>query len=128
MSRKNGKAKAEEESKRPSITQEQINEIEDRELDKNIPGRGHLFHVKKKYLPESTRLNDREIMSFAIGDVQQAVLDHDRTESVFEVLKNSLMVYKISREGDGRKESIVLHQLTSEEKAAAQGGLFDNDS
>lgn len=113
---------------RPNISQEELDVFEERELDRQIPGRGHLFHVKKKHLHESTRLNKKMIMAFAIGDVQQAVLNHTRTESVFEILKNAIMGYEISEDGEGRKESIILHQLTSEEKeAAAQGGLFGQD-
>lgn len=113
---------------KPPITKEDIQKWEAIDNNKNIPGRGHLFHVRKEHLPESTRLNEREIVAFAIGDVQQAVLDHNRTESVFDIFKHNIMQYKISFEGQGRKESIILHQLTTEEKTAAlKGSMFGID-
>jgi len=114
---------------RPSVgdlSDEKQAAFEERELDRAIPGRGHLFNVKKKFLHESTELNEAEVFSFAIGDVQKALYDHNRTESVFEILENAIMGYRISLKRKGRGESIILHQLTTEEKqAAADGGLLD---
>ncbi len=73
-------------------------------------------------MPESSRLNDREIISFAIGVTQREMLNIRRTESLFEVFMNSVLRFKISQGGDGRKEHIVLHQLDTDQKSQTMGG------
>lgn len=114
---------------RANISQEEVDKFEEQEEDRHIPGKGHLFHVKNKHLHESARLNKQMIFGFAARDMQQAVLDPNRTESAWDTFKNRFMGYTISEDGEGRKESIVMHQLTAEEKeAAAQGGVFGRDA
>ena len=110
------------------LTREEIEAFEEAELDKDIPGKGYLFHVKNKHLPESSRLNEKEIIGFSVGKVQQAVLDKNRTESAFDIFMNSVLRMKISFEGEGRKENIILHQLSSDDKAEARGGLYGDGS
>ena len=112
---------------RAQLTREEIEAFEEKEMDKEIPGKGYLFHVKKKHLPEATRLNDREIMGFSVGEVQQAVLDHDRKESLFDIFKNGVFQKKIAFQGEGRKENIILHQLSAEERESARGGMFGSN-
>jgi len=109
------------------LTREEIEAFEEKEMDKDIPGKGYLFHVKKKHLPEATRLNDREIIGFSVGEVQQAVLDHSRTESLFDIFKNGVFQKKIAFQGEGRKENIILHQLSAEERESSRGGMFGSN-
>ncbi|MCJ7805203.1 hypothetical protein MUP46_00985 [Patescibacteria group bacterium] len=110
----------------PSISEAEADAFEERELDREIPGRGHLFHVKRKHLHESTRLNKKMIWAFAIGDVQQSLFELKRKDSVFDKLKFGVMGYEISEDGKGRDESIILHRLTAEEKqSSSDGGLLD---
>jgi len=100
------------------------------EAEKEIPSSGYLFASKDKYLPEVTRLNEREIFAFAVGDVQDAVLDPDRTKSVYQIFKLSAMRNKIGFEGKGREEHIVIKQQEAEKEAdaASRGALFGRGS
>ncbi len=111
------------------ITASEIAAFEEAETDKNIPGKGYLFHVKDKHLPETSRLNLREALSLAISDAQQEAINPDRTQSIFSIFRNRMLRYRISCGGEdwgeGRKESIILHQLSADEKAASGGGLYD---
>lgn len=109
------------------ITDAQIEKWDKLDTDKNIPGSGHLFHVKPEHLPESTRLTPREIQGFSIAAVQQAVFDISRKESLIEIFIQKYMRYQISNDGQGRKENIILHQLSAEEKNAIRGGMFSDD-
>lgn len=108
------------------ISDEKQAAYEEHELEKTVPGRGHLFRIPKKHLHEATELNEAEIFSFAIGDVQRELYNHERTEGVFDILKYAIMGYRVSLKRQGRKEDIIAGQLTQEEKqAAADGGLLD---
>jgi hypothetical protein len=98
-----------------------------RELSKKIPGFGNLFHVDNEFLHESARLSKQAIFGFAARDMQQEVLNPQRTLSAWDIFKFRFMGYTISEDGKGRDESITLHHLTTEEKeAATQGGLYDH--
>jgi hypothetical protein len=108
------------------ISDEKQAAFEEHELEKTVPGRGHLFRIPKKHLHEATELNEAEIFSFAIGDVQRELYNYERTEGVFDILKYAIMGYRVSLKRQGRKEDIIAGQLTAEEKqAAADGGLLD---
>jgi hypothetical protein len=98
-----------------------------RELAKKIPGYGNLFHVEEEFLPESSRLGKQAIFGFAARDMQEeTILNKKRKLSAWDIFRNRFMRYTISEDGQGRVESITLHQLSAEEKeAAAQGGLAD---
>ena len=106
------------------LVSSKVAEYEEMDSEREIPGNGFLFNVKEKHLPEATRLNEREIWSFAVGEVQDAVLDTNRTESVFKILESRLMRNKISLGGDGRTEYVTTMQLKAEEKAEQGGDLF----
>ncbi len=100
--------------------------FEKKELAKAVPGWGHLFHVDPENLHEASRLNQQAIFGFAARDMQQAVLDPNRTMSAWDIFKFGFMGYMISLDGEGRTEAIALHHLSTEEKeAAVQGGLYD---
>ena len=109
---------------------------EDAELDKmreeaedaKIPGSGSLFNVKKKHLPEFTRLNEREVFTFAVGDVQDYVLrraDTGEETSVYERFRDSIFRLKISLHGKGRDENVAVRQVDAEEKANAARGAMN---
>jgi hypothetical protein len=93
-----------------------------------IPGSGYLFNVKKKHLPEATRLNEREVFAFAVGGVQDYVLrraDTGEDFSVFEHFRDSIFRLKISLKGEGRSENIAVRQVDAEEKANASRGAMN---
>lgn len=114
------KAEAERQKKEDAELEKMREEAD----DAKIPGSGSLFNVKKKHLPEFTRLNEREVFTFGVGDVQDAVLDLKRTDSVFEIFKNSIFRLKISLKGEGRSENVAVRQVDAEEKAnAARGSM-----
>jgi hypothetical protein len=89
-----------------------------------IPGDGFLFNIKEEHLPEASCLNERQVATFSIGDCQNASLDPDRTQSIFEIYRNRIMRYNISLNRDGRGEYVTIKQLTAEEKNMQRGGLL----
>lgn len=108
------------------VSEAEMKRIHQREMSKKVPGWGFLFHVEEEFLPEVTRLNEQAIFGFAARDMQQAVLDPNRTQSAWDIFKNRFMRYNFSFDGLGREQAIQLHQLTQDEKEAAmQGGLYD---
>ena len=114
----------EAEEKQNKQDQEDLEREREEAENSKIPGSGYGFNVKKKHLPEATRLNEREIFTFGVGAVQDKVLDLNRTESVFEIFTNSIFRLKISLGGKGREEYIAVRQVDAEEKAnAVRGGI-----
>lgn len=105
------------------LTKEELRQFREEEAAKAIPSHGFMFGVQDRYLPEATELNEREVFAFAVGDVQDAVLDPNRTESVFGIFKNKSMRNKISLNRKGRDEHVVLKQQEADRdaKAAAKG-------
>lgn len=98
--------------------------IPDDEDDKpDIPGKGFLYHAKDENMGEATRLNEREIVMFALGDTQESILDPKR-KSVYQTFRNSLFRYKIALNGDGRKEAIELKTMEAERAADRATGAF----
>lgn len=127
---------ADEQAVADKAEEERVQAEEDKELERmreeaeeaKIPGSGYLFNVKKKHLPEATRLNEREIFTFAVGAVQDYVLqrnDDKVVESVFEKFSNSIFRLKISAGGKGREENIAVRQVDAEEKANATRGAMN---
>jgi len=115
--------------------EDRVQAEEDKELERmreeaeeaKIPGSGYLFNVKKKHLPEATRLNEREVFAFAVGGVQDYVLrraDTGEDSSVFENFRDAIFRLKISLKGEGRSENIAVRQVDAEEKAnSARGSM-----
>lgn len=103
-------------SDNPQMTTEELDAFEEQEENKDLAGKGYLSQVRDKNLPEATRLNDREIMGFGVGMVQQDAINPKRTEPILTLFIKHIFRMKISREGEGRKEAIILHQLSTEEK------------
>jgi len=114
----------EEEEKRQAEEEAELQRMREEAEEAKIPGSGYLFNVKKKHLPEATRLNEREIFTFGVGAVQDAVLDLNRKDSVFDIFASHIFRLKISAGGKGREENIAVRQVDAEEKAnAARGAL-----
>lgn len=114
----------EEEARVKKEEEEELERMREEQDNAKIPGSGYLFNVKEKHLPEATRLNEREIFTFGVGNVQDAVLNLNRTKSIFEVFRDSIFRLKISAGGKGREENIAVRQVDAEEKAnAARGSL-----
>lgn len=97
--------------------------IEDEDDKPDIPGKGFLYHAKDENMGEATRLNEREIVMFALGDTQESILDPKR-KSVYQTFRNSLFRYKIALNGDGRKEAIELKTMEAERAADRATGAF----
>ncbi len=113
-----------EERKRQEI--EDIRRFEEEESERSIPGHGYLVNVKPKHLAQSTRLNEREILLFAIAKAQDSVLDPNRTQSVASLIMQNIMENKISLNGLGREETLAARQQEAEKaaEAAAKGALL----
>jgi hypothetical protein len=113
-----------EEDKQQAEEEKELERMREEAEEAKIPGSGYLFNVKKKHLPEATRLNEREIFTFGVGAVQDAVLDLNRKDSVFDIFASTIFRLKISAGGKGREENIAVRQVDAEEKAnAARGSL-----
>jgi hypothetical protein len=78
-----------------------------------------MFNVDNKHLPETTRLNDREIAALTLEYVYDQLLKGS-TQSVFELHSNRLMKHKIGRNGDGRTEYFTYSAAKAAEKAASE--------
>ncbi len=124
--------------KKHGITKEQADNWAEQEADSKIAGKGFLFHVHDKHLPESTRLNLQEALSLAVNDAQEYAvhmyeLPEEEQISIYEFFRNRLMRYRIScggeEWGEGRKESIILHQLSQDERDnAVKGAMFGGNA
>jgi hypothetical protein len=113
-----------EEDKQAAEEEKELERMREEAEEAKIPGSGYLFNVKKKHLPEATRLNEREIFTFGVGAVQDAVLDLKRTDSVFDIFASTIFRLKISAGGKGREENIAVRQVDAEEKAnSARGSM-----
>jgi hypothetical protein len=111
-----------EEDKQQAEEEKELERMREEAEEAKIPGSGYLFNVKKKHLPEATRLNEREIFTFGVGAVQDAVLDLNRKDSVFDIFASTIFRLKISAGGKGREENIAVRQVDAEEKANASRG------
>jgi hypothetical protein len=112
------------EEKQAAEEEKELERMREEAEEAKIPGSGYLFNVKKKHLPEATRLNEREIFTFGVGAVQDAVLDLKRTDSVFDIFASTIFRLKISAGGKGREENIAVRQVDAEEKAnSARGSM-----
>jgi hypothetical protein len=114
-----------EEDKRQAEEDKELERMREEAEEAKIPGSGYLFNVKKKHLPEATRLNEREVFTFAVGKVQDEVLNLARTDSVFDIFASNIFRLKISLKGDGRAENIAVRQVDAEEKANASRGAMN---
>lgn len=121
-----------EEAQRKAEEEEELNRMREEADEAKIPGSGYLFNVKAKHLPEATRLNEREIFTFAVGNVQDYVLRRtdykDAREcqrSVYEEFRDGVFRLKIALNGKGRDENVAVRQVDAEEKANAARGAMN---
>ena len=98
-----------------------LEEFRKREDEKEIPGIKSLYRVDEEWLGEVTDLNDREVAAYSIGDMQMAMGDPHRTKPLFHILKISAFRHKISRNGKGRDDQVILHRLEADMKAQGLG-------
>jgi hypothetical protein len=116
-----------EEARKQKAEDDELAKMREEAEDAKIPGSGSLFNVKQKHLPEFTRLNEREVFTFAVGNVQDYVLrraDTGEETSVYENFRDSIFRLKISLKGEGRAENVAVRQVDAEEKAnAARGSM-----
>lgn len=82
----------------------------DLEQDKQIPGSGWLFNIKDKHLPMQTVLDAGQVLTFALGNMQENMLNQGRTESLFKMFERDIMQMNISIKGLGREQAIMARQ------------------
>jgi hypothetical protein len=83
-----------------------------------------LFDFSKDKLPQRTRLNEKEILTFATLKTNMQMLDpHNNT--LWPILfMDNIMEMKISLKGLGRDEGMGIFRLQAEEKEAQDGTKF----
>ena len=94
------------------------------ERDNKIPGYGWLFGIEDKFLPESTILNRGEVLAFALGNMQENMLNQNRTESLFALFAKDIMRMNIAVEGTARKDALMARQQDAD-KGATMNNLRD---
>lgn len=80
-----------------------------------------MFDFKREKLPMRTRLNEKEILTFAILKTNMQMLDPNETRSWPEAFMDNIMEMKISLRGKGRDEGMGIFQMQQEEKASEGG-------
>lgn len=94
------------------------------ERDNKIPGYGWLFGIEEKFLPESTVLDRGEVLSFALGNMQENMLNPNRTESLFALFAKDIMRMNISVKGLAREQALMARQQDAD-KGATMNTLRD---
>jgi len=94
------------------------------ERDNKIPGYGWLFGIEEKFLPESTVLDRGEVLSFALGNMQENMLNPNRTESLFALFAKDIMRMNISVKGLAREQALMARQQDAD-KGATMNNLRD---
>lgn len=108
-----------------------LRRMREEQEEQSIPAGGYLVNVRKKWLPEVTILNHREIFSFAVGHTQDAVVQPDfdpMKRSVWDIFEERVFRLKISgpkREGEGgtgRDDLIAVEGIRADKQNAAMNG------
>jgi len=94
------------------------------ERDNKIPGYGWLFGIDERFLPESTVLDRGEALSFALGNMQENMLNPNRTESLFALFAKDIMRMNISVKGLAREQALMARQQDAD-KGATMNTLRD---
>ena len=94
------------------------------ERDNKIPGYGWLFGIDERFLPESTVLDRGEVLSFALGNMQENMLNPNRTESLFALFAKDIMRMNISVKGLAREQALMARQQDAD-KGATMNTLRD---
>jgi hypothetical protein len=75
-------------------------------------------------LPESTVLDRGEVLSFALGNMQENMLNPNRTESLFALFAKDIMRMNISVKGLAREQALMARQQDAD-KGATMNTLRD---
>lgn len=94
------------------------------ERDNKIPGYGWLFGIQDKFLPESTVLDRGEVLAFALGNMQENMLNPNRKESLFALFAKDIMRMNISVKGLARDQAIIVRQQDAD-KGATMNNIRD---
>ena len=94
------------------------------ERDNKIPGYGWLFGIEEKFLPESTVLDRGEVWTFALGFMQENMLNTDRKETLFISLAKDIMRMNIAVKGLAREQALMARQQDAD-KGATMNNLRD---
>jgi len=101
------------------LADERYKEYRRRELEKNIPGYGVVVKADDEVLDEMTRMNEREVAAYSIGDMQQEMANLEREESLWRILTRKAKKYKKSLNGDGIQEVVLMYRITKENEVRA---------
>jgi hypothetical protein len=91
-----------------------------RELEEEakIPGNGwFLGEIRDKHLPMQTVLDRGEVLTFALGNMQENMLNAGRTDSLFKSFARDIMQMNISIKGLGREQSLMARQQDADRNA-----------
>lgn len=94
------------------------------ERDNKIPGYGWLFGIQDKFLPESTVLDRGEVLAFALGNMQENMLNPNRKESLFALFAKDIMRMNVSVKGLARDQAIIVRQQDAD-KGATMSNIRD---
>jgi len=92
-------------------------EIEEKEYERQMPGYGYLTAVKDKHLPQSTVLDKGQVLTFALGYMQEDMLNPERSDSLFVGFAKRIMRMNISVGGLGREQILEARQQDSDKGA-----------
>lgn len=87
------------------------------EQEAKIPGNGWLFNIKDKHLPEATVLDRGEVLAFALGFMQENMLNEGRTESLFASFAKDVMRMNVSVKGLSREQGLMARQQDADKNA-----------
>ena len=88
------------------------------EEEAKIPGNGwFLGEIKDKHLPMQTVLDRGEVLTFALGNMQENMLNPDRKDSLFKSFARDIMQMNISIKGLGREQSLMARQQDADKNA-----------
>lgn len=88
-----------------------------------VPHAYHQLYNRKeeREMDEVSELNDREIVFMAVNQIRDDALDPMRVYSISTLLRRHIKTLKISRGREGRKEAVLVNQMTQEEVQAQSG-------
>lgn len=91
--------------------------LQEIEAEGKIPGNGWLFNIKDKHLPEATVLDRGEVLAFALGNMQENMLDVNRKESLFAMFAKDVMRMNVSVKGLSREQGLMARQQDADKAA-----------
>lgn len=117
-----------QERKKADLEREQaiMDAEEEKQQEKAISGFGVLIGTKKKFLPEATIIDKGQALTFALGYMQEDMLNPDRTESLFDLFAYRMMQLQKSVDGKNLDQYILARQQDADKNATmnAKADLF----